>query len=224
MKIIDCVQGSPEWLAARLGIPTASEFHRIVTASRGDLSKSASKYAHALVAETLLNRALEKPQGTPWAMARGSAYEPLALAQYASDTGVELRRVGFITTDDGRVGASPDALIVGTQGAVEVKCLIDENHVGMWADGPGDDYRAQVNGQMAVTELAWVDLYVWHPELPAITIRTYREEPYITKMTVALIEFLAMRDAMLAKAQASGWKAHPPVEMPATFGALRVVA
>jgi hypothetical protein len=64
MKIIDCVQNSDEWIAARLGIPTASEFHRIITAVKGDLSKSARKYAAGLVAETLLAKPLEKPPGS----------------------------------------------------------------------------------------------------------------------------------------------------------------
>jgi hypothetical protein len=47
-----CDQGSAEWFARRLGIPTASEFDRIITAAKGDLSKSASKYAQALVIPT----------------------------------------------------------------------------------------------------------------------------------------------------------------------------
>jgi hypothetical protein len=219
-----CDQGSAEWFARRLGIPTASEFDRIITAAKGDLSKSASKYAHALVAETLLGRSLAKPPGTPWAMERGKQMEPLALAQYARDNDCEIRRVGLVTTDDGRVGASPDGLIVGTRGAVEVKCVLDDNHVGIWADGPGDGYRQQVQGQLAVAELEWVDLYAWHPELPPITIRTHRDEPYIAKMSAALGEFLALRDELLAKAREAGWTARLPAEVPATFGSLRVVA
>ena len=31
MKRFDCEQGSPEWFALRRGVPTASEFHRIIT-------------------------------------------------------------------------------------------------------------------------------------------------------------------------------------------------
>ncbi len=205
MKIIDCVQNSDAWLAARLGIPTASEFHRIITAVKGDLSKSARKYAHALVAETLLGRPLEKPPGTPWAMERGKLLEPPAIQQYSFTNDVEVRRVGFVTTDDGRVGCSPDGLIIGTRGGLEVKCTLDENHMGILLDGPGDDYKQQVQGNLATAELEWWDLYAYHPELPPKTIRTYRDEPYIAKMGAALTEFLAMRDEMLAKARASGF-------------------
>jgi YqaJ-like viral recombinase domain len=217
-------QGSDAWLAARLGIPTASEFHRIITSAKGDLSKSAGKYAHALVAETLLGRPLARSPGTPWAMARGKQLEPFAVAQYAFDNGVEVRRVGFVTTDDGLLGASPDGLIVGQRGGLEVKCLLDDGHVGVWADGPGDDFRQQVQGNLAICELDWWDLYVWHPELPPITIRTLRDEPYIAKMGPALAAFIAMRDALLCKAHEDDWHARVCAPVPATFGSVRAAA
>ena len=205
MKIIECVQGSDEWLNARLGIPTASEFHRIITAVKGDLSKSARKYAAGLVAEALLGKPLEKPPGSLWVMERGKLLEPLAVQQYGFVNDCEVRRVGLVTTDDGRVGGSPDGLILGTRGGLEVKCTLDENHMSIFADGPGDDYKQQVQGNLAICELEWWDLYAYHPELPPVTIRTYRDEPYIDKMRLALTEFLDIRDAMLAKARASGF-------------------
>jgi hypothetical protein len=217
-------QGSDAWFAARLGIPTASEFHRIITSAKGDLSASAGKYAHALVAETLLGRPLVRSPGTPWAMARGKELEPFAIAQYERDNGVEVRRVGFVTTDDGRLGASPDGLIVGQRGGLEVKCLLDDGHVGVFADGPGNDFRQQVQGNLAICELEFWDLYVWHPELPAIQIRTLRDEPYIAKMGPALAGFLTLRDGLLAKARTADWHARERAPVPATFGALRSAA
>jgi hypothetical protein len=217
-------QGTPEWLAARLGIPTASEFHRIITASQGNLSKQAVKYAQALVAETLLGRPLARAPGIPWAMQRGKEMEPLALAQYARDNKVEVQRVGFVTTNDLKVGASPDGLIVDSRGGMEIKCVLDDHHVGIWSDGPGDDYRQQVQGNLAIAELDWWDFYAWHPELPPVQIRTYRDEPYIAKLGAALFEFLEIRDAMLAKAKEAGWAAREPVAIPATFGALKAAA
>ena len=205
MKIIDCEQGSQEWLAHRLGIPTASEFHRIITAVKGDLSTQARKYAAGLVAETLLGHSLEKAPGGTWAMERGKLLEPLAIQQYAFTNDVEVRRVGLVTTDDGRLGASPDGLIVGTRGGLEVKCTLAENHMSIFMDGPGTDYKQQVQGNIAIGEFEWWDLYAYHPELPPVTIRTYRDEPFIAKMGAALKEFLAIRDEMLAKALSSGF-------------------
>lgn len=225
MIIHEMEQGTPEWLAARLGIPTASEMSRIITPAKGDLSKQCKAYAHQLVAETLLGRPLEKPPGDgPWAMRRGKELEPLARAQYARDNKIEIRTVGLVTTNDGRVGASPDALIIGERGGLEIKAVLDANHVGIWADGPGDDYKCQVQCSLAVCELAWWDLYAWHPNLPPVTRRFVRDESFITKMNAALIDFLAIRDELLARAEASSWKAREAEALPATFGAMKIAA
>ena len=124
----------------------------------------------------------------------------------------------------GELGCSPDGLIVGARGGLEIKCVLAETLVSIWNDGPGDDYRQQVQGNLAVSELAYWDLYVWHPELPPVTIRTLRDEPYIAKMGTALTEFLDMRDAMLAKAKATGWAAREAAPRPATFSAIKIAA
>ncbi len=207
-------QNTPEWLKVRLGIPTASRFHDIVSNATGELSRArdkkglsevAKKYVYSLVAETLLGHPLEEAPGTPWAMARGKQLEAAAIEQYAFTHDVEVRRLGFVTTDDRRIGCSPDALIIGARGGVETKCLLDVAHIGLFIDGPDDRFKPQVQGCLATCELEYWDLHGYHPELPPVTIRTYRDEPYIAKMGAALTEFLAIRDEMLAKAMASGF-------------------
>ena len=49
MRVIDCEQGTEGWFAARLGIPTASEFSDIITPAKGDYSASAPKYIARLI-------------------------------------------------------------------------------------------------------------------------------------------------------------------------------
>lgn len=207
MSIIyrDIEQGTPEWWAVRLGIPTASCFDKIVTPAKGELSKSSRAYAQYLVAETLLREPLEPERPDPYWIAWGKLHEPMAAQQYAFTTDTEIETVGFVTTDDGRVGCSPDRLIIGERGAVEIKCPAPQTHMGYLIDGPGLDYKCQFQGQMAVAELAFVDFYSFHPLLPPVLIRIERDEPFITKMSAALIEFLAIRDEILAKARASGF-------------------
>lgn len=212
MKIVHCEQNSTDWIDARLGIPTASEFHRIITAVKGDFSKAADKYAYALVAETLLRRPLEKPQVNTWAMQRGRELEPAAADQYAYLTDSEVAAVGFVTSDDGLIGCSPDRLIsldamaAAARGGLEIKCTLDETHVGIYFEGPGDDYKQQVQGSLFVAdELEWWDLHAYHPDLPPRTIRNVRDVPYQEKIRAALKQFLEMRDAMLAKAVESGF-------------------
>ena len=205
MITYDMPQGTEAWLQVRLGVPTASQFHRIITAAKGELSKQARKYAHELVAETLLGRPLEGSQMSTMWMQRGKDLEPAAVAQYEFTTDTETCAVGFITTDCGRIGCSPDRLIIGQRGGVEIKCQIDANHIGTLIDGPGDDYKQHVQGLLAVAELTFVDLYGYHPELPPVQIRTYRDDPFIAKMNVALADFLDIRDEMLVRARASGF-------------------
>src|SRR5258708_24160587 len=112
MKIIDCEQGSVEWYRARIGIPTASEFHQIVTPAKGLLSKSSRKYAYRLIAERLLNRPMESVEGQQW-MERGKELEPKAAAQYEFVNAVALERIGSCTTYAGMIGARTERLASG---------------------------------------------------------------------------------------------------------------
>lgn len=172
MKIVTCKQNSPEWFQARLGIPTASEFDSLVT----PLWKPRTGEG----VETYLARKLaEKWRGEPLvsfhggAMEQGSLRENEGLGCYGTDvldgTGTIWKTVGFVTTDDGKIGCSPDALVVkGVSGTVyqdgdefvrgiEAKCPQADTHVKYLlaeAENPGEvpkDYRAQVQGSMLVT-------------------------------------------------------------------------
>jgi hypothetical protein len=200
----DMPQGTPEWWAVRLGVPTASCFDKIVTPAKAELSKSARSYAHYLVAETLMGVPLEPERPDPYWIAWGKQHEAEAAQQYAFMTDTEIETVGFVTTDCGKIGCSPDRLIIGQRGAVEIKCPAPQTHLSYLIDGPGLDYKCQLQGQMAVAELSFVDLFSYHPRLPPATYRVTRDEPYIAKMRAALTEFLDMRDAMLMKAKAGG--------------------
>lgn len=203
MKIIDCDQGSVEWYRARIGIPTASEFHQIVTPAKGLLSKSSRKYAYRLIAERLLNRPMESVEGQQW-MERGKELEPKAAAQYQFVHDVELARVGFVTTDDGMIGASPDRIVKGTAAGVEIKVPSPAVHIGYMLDGPGDDYRPQVQGQNWVCEFDYVDFYSYSDVMPARVIRTGRDEPYIALLRDALEQFNIQLLVMLQKAREMG--------------------
>ena len=55
MKFFPVQQGSAQWYELRVGRPTSSNFHKIVT-GKGEPSKQAIKYLYRLVAERLLGR------------------------------------------------------------------------------------------------------------------------------------------------------------------------
>jgi hypothetical protein len=203
MKEVQVQQGSPEWIAARLGIPTASNFDKILTPG-GKLSESARKFAYYLAAEHLLNRQLDSLDYLEW-VARGKELEPDAVQNYEFLQDVKTRKVGFITTNDGRIGASPDRLIVGANGGLEIKCPSPQVHVGYMIDGFGKAYKVQVQGQMYVAELDFVDRYSFHPEMPPFLERTVRDEPFITQLADALNQFSDDLAEIIRKAKASGF-------------------
>lgn len=203
MKISMVRQGTPEWLAARLGIPTASEFGHIITPKTGKLSTSAPKYAYRLIAEKMLRRPVQSLDGVAY-IDRGKELEPQAVRQYEFANDVETDPVGFITTDDGLIGASPDRLIRGRAAGLEIKCPAAHTHIGYLLDGHDEKYRPQVQGQMLVAEFEYVDFYSFHPRMPPATITTPRDEPYIRLLRAALDEFNDRLAAMLARAQSLG--------------------
>ena len=173
MKIHDVIQRSDAWYALRCGIPTASEFAKIVT-SKGEASKSAADYAITLAAETFAGKPLDAWEGNSWTD-RGREMETEALGLYQFTREVEITPVGFATNDAGTIGCSPDGM-VGDDGMAEVKCLKAENHVKAIIryrkDGtPSPKYIQQTQGQLMICERAWCDLIFYHPELPLLVIR-----------------------------------------------------
>lgn len=202
MKIHDCVQGTAEWHKARIGIPTASKFGEILTPG-GKLSASSRAYAYRLVAERLLNAPAESTANTEW-MERGREFEPKAVRQYEFAEDVETYPVGFITTDDGRVGASPDRLVRGRAWGVEIKCPAPHTMIGYLLEGRAEKYRPQVQGQLMVAELAGSDFYAFHPRMPPCLIRATRDEPYIRALAQAISDFCEQVDEMTDKARALG--------------------
>lgn len=178
MIIHDVLQGSLEWFAARVGIPTASEFYRLVTNTLKDgeykLSASLPGYANELAAELFAGKSLDQFDGNSW-MDRGKEKESEALALYEFTVDDIVTKVGFITTDDKLCGCSPDAL-VGDCGGLEIKCLKAESHVQVnsyyrkHGHAPVK-YTQQVQACLWITGRLWWDQLYWHPDLPPLTVR-----------------------------------------------------
>lgn len=204
MKVYrDVAQGSADWFKLRLGIPTASCFDQIVTPKTGQFSKQAVGYAYRLLAEKLLKMPTESVEGQEW-MERGKELEPQAIKQYEWVNEVETEAVGFITTDDGLIGASPDRLVKGKAVGVEVKCPAPHTHLRYLLEGQAEAYLPQVQGQLLVAELERVDFYSYHPRMPACTISTPRDEKYIELLRAGLQAFNEQLFALYERAQSLG--------------------
>ena len=180
MKIIDCVQGEEKWHKAKLGVPSASNFSKIITPKKLQPAKTAETYMYQLLAEWIIGQSCGGFNNQ--VMERGTELEDEARKMYELIHGVKVKQVGFCTTDDGRVGCSPDGLI-GDDGGLEIKCPMAPGHVKYLLDAIANkgqaellysEYRLQVQGSLFVTKLDWWDIVSYAPGMPLVV---YRVEP-----------------------------------------------
>ena len=146
---LDCEQGSEEWLAARLGIPTATGFENIVTAT-GKKSASYIKYMAELIEESILGGGDTFKSGF---MERGNQLEPQARAAYEFLTGNDVIQVGGVyLNEDREVMVSPDGLIPSLKKGLEIKCPKMSTHIRYLLEGgvPAE-YVIQVQANLWVT-------------------------------------------------------------------------
>lgn len=205
MRFYQVEQGSAAWYGLRIGRPTASNFHKIVT-PKGEPSRQAMKYLYRLVAERLLNETMDDQLAYVDWVQRGREQEPNAVAAFEFINDVTLEPGGFATTDDGRLGASPDRIIRGRGVAgVEVKCPAPWTQIGYLLDGVEDDYRPQVQGQMLVCDVfEAVHFYSWHPQTPPFHIVTRPERGYQSILRSALMAFSDAVDIATERARSIG--------------------
>ena len=198
MKIHDVQQGSPQWEALRLGIPTASDFDKLLTPSfairTGEMPKT---YLHKKLAEKFYGRPMD--EGSTFNMDQGNLLEREAMPWLAFAHDIDPYRVGFCTTDDGRIGCSPDALI-GEESGLEIKCPTAPIHLKYLLNGElPEDYRCQVHGSMYVTgRPRWMFLSYTRNGLPKLLLTVQRDEAIQAKIHEALTLFLANFDAKYA--------------------------
>lgn len=199
MKVLTVAQGSAEWFAARLGIPTASCFNKLVTPKEAKPSAQAGPYRNQLLAEYLLGTSGDTTDFD--FTARGADLEESARNYYELRNDCDVEQVGFILRDDGRCGGSPDGL-VGKDGMVEIKVPSAANHVGHLCDGfSALDYRCQMQGNLWIAEREWCDLMSYHPTLPPVVVRWHRDDIFIATLAPIIEAFcdqLAVQKQLLA--------------------------
>jgi hypothetical protein len=182
-------QYSQEWWDCRKGIPTASNFHKIITAT-GKASKQADDYMNRLIATRLgIWSDKEEDWGRSKWMEHGVTNEDAAFARLGRTRKLTLKKVGFVTTDDGRLGASPDALVEKDNAAVEIKAPAPWTHVGYLRIGHDLDYRTQVNGHMLVGEFDACIFYSYHPQCPDYFMTILPDKPFQKVMRDLLYAF-----------------------------------
>lgn len=197
-------QGSVEWYKLRLGIPTASNFHKIITPS-GAPSKQAVNYLYRLIAERLLNESQDDEIGYVKWVGHGKEQEPNAVVQFEFVNDVVLEAGGFVTSNDRRIGASPDRLFPGHKEGMEVKCPAPWTQLKYLLEGPGEDHKAQVQGHLLVAdEFEAVHFYAYHPRTPPFHRVTLRDASYQGALASAVNAFCDVLDTQTERARAVG--------------------
>jgi hypothetical protein len=183
IEVFDSIeQGTPEWHACRLGIPTASRFATVMAKGEG---KTRREYLLRLVGERLTGEPSESYTNTH--MERGKEMEAEARDTYEFMQDVECKRVGFIRSGD--KGASPDSL-VDDVGGCEIKTKLPHLQLDvLLRDRLPPEHVAQCQGFLWVAEREWVDFVSYWPKLPLFVKRVYRDEPYIKYLAAEVAAF-----------------------------------
>lgn len=206
-KFHDVAQGSTAWLKLRAGIPTASEFDRILTPT-GKPSASAETYLQELLAERMMGRPIDRMK-TEW-MERGNEMEQSAVDFYEFSRNAAIATIGFVTVDSGKYGCSPDRLI-GEDGLLEIKAPSPGVHIQyLLFEDHKRKYYSQLQGQLLVTDRSYVDIVSYHPEMPTAVVRVHRDEEFIGKLTKALESFCEMLDLKTKELE----RLHGPIGQP----------
>lgn len=189
MKILDVKQGSEEWFKARAGVVTASEFDNLISPEwKARVGQGRDAYLYRKLAERCMGIPLE--QGGSWSTDQGKILEKEALPWVAFTRDANIERVGFITSDDGRIGCSPDGLI-GDDGGIEAKCPNPDTHLKYLLSGEvPKEYRAQVYGSMYVTGRAWWYFLSYSRHFPPLLLKVERDEEIMDKIGYAIDWFL----------------------------------
>lgn len=193
-NFIDCEQGSPEWLKARIGNATASRIGDIMGRKKdGSYYQKRLDYMDELLAEILTGMATETYVTAE--MQFGIEQEPFARSAYELANDVFVDRVGFVMHPTiGRCGASPDGL-VGPDGGLEIKVPKTITHLRWRRAGvvPAE-HRPQMLLNLDCCEREWWDFFSFDPrlkgDLQRFQVRLYRDEKEIKAMRDEIDKFL----------------------------------
>lgn len=195
--ILQIEQQTEEWFNARLGVITASNFASIMANSikgkefnaSAPFGNPAREYAMRIALESVTKERIETFSNEY--MERGNELEPIARELYEMETFNDVLSGGFAVNNG--VGASSDGL-VGDRGAIEIKSVIYKTHFKTIESGKYDlKYKWQIQGNIWLYDLDWVDFVSYCPEFPESTrlyvYRVDRDEEMIQRLSERIEEF-----------------------------------
>ena len=197
MIVVDLQQGTPEWLAEKLGKPSASNCSKIIT-NDGKPSKQREGYMYELAGEIITGSRVETYKNA--AMEEGNNREQEALDFYSMVNNVEIQRVGVVYPNDDKLFlCSPDGFINGKEG-FECKNPLPKTQVKYLLDGglPAD-YFGQVQFSMYVTGFKVWNFLSFVPGMKPLMIKVKRDEKFIAALDAEMMKFCSELASVVAK-------------------------
>jgi hypothetical protein len=192
-------QGTPEWLAARCGIVTASVVGQLITPKT--IKPAVNDYSRGLTATLVAERITGhvEPMQVSQAMMRGTLDEPYARDAY-SEHHAPADEVGFLVRDDWgfRLGYSPDGL-VGDDGLIEIKSRAQKKHLQtILADEVPLENMAQIQCGLLVSGREWLDYVSFCSGMPLWTKRVLPDPRWFTAIIESVSAFEETAAGMIA--------------------------
>lgn len=207
MKFTPIEHHSEGWYKKRLGMPTASQFGRIITPGGSfKMSAQAPLYKAELIAERIFGRQMERDISDLPAVRHGVETEAEAVRMLEERIG-PLLPGGFWTDDAERYGCSPDRFLMkgNRREVAEVKCPYEiPRHIKNLLYGPDDSYRAQLQGQLLITRADVAHFWSFHPNCPPAYKRVERDEPFLRVLDTLLDQFCDELESDYQRALAAG--------------------
>jgi predicted phage-related endonuclease len=204
--VVDVVQRTPEWFAARCGRLTGTGAADMLATIRSGEAAARRDLRLRLVVERLTQRPQDEHGYVSADMQWGLDHERDARHEYEALTGEVVHEIGFLAHPDLPVGCSLDGAVAGGAGIVEIKCPRSAQHLRtLRASGVLPEYLPQVHHNLWVSGAQWCDFVSFDPRFPdALRVVVARvamtpAERYSYELIVR--RFLSEVDSELAEVQ-----------------------
>ena len=208
----DLEQGTPEWLAARCGIVTASVVGQLITPKT--VKPAANDYSRALAMTLTAERITGhvEPIHENHDMLRGTLDEPFARDKYAEHY-APVTEVGFMVLDyiGFKIGYSPDGL-VGEDGLIEIKSRRQKKHLStILADEVPLENMAQIQCGLLVSGRNWLDYVSYCSGMP-LYVKRVEPDPKWSQAILAAVEAFEVSAAQMIDTYDAAVKGRPATE------------
>jgi hypothetical protein len=221
-------QNTEAWHKLRHGKLTASDFKSLITEKTQKIASNTKikDLAYKKAVETIFNykeweEASEEVIFNSFDIERGNRLEPIARQEYEARTLKPVEEVGFIESECGLLGYSPDGL-VGEEGLIEIKAPRKSKHLEtIFKNEVPLEHIAQIQGGLYLSNRKWLDFISYNENCNKLKIskglinntdnylenkikidnvciiRVYRDEEYITKLQEVFVKYKSYLDIEL---------------------------